>query len=252
MELTPIEKEQQMAWDEFAPTYAQIQAESQLSLPGDVALFLRQKGILPGGSLLDVAAGAGRFIAAFTPFVGRLIETDISREMLRFGQKAATAAQAKNIEFEQVPWSALRQRQNQADVVFASMFDGLDIARDMTALSHLTKNWVVIGHFVQRVSHLDQTVAQAFDLEPDAGNYNRDQIEMGLSALKELGKKPQLATFQFATREQLAVSILLADLAPRLRGQTVGELETFLKQTYQKKPIQDQIDYTYQLLYWQP
>ncbi|MFD1672576.1 methyltransferase domain-containing protein [Agrilactobacillus yilanensis] len=240
-------------WDEFAADYAAIQAESQLPLATTITNFMVQNRLLPTGTLLDLGAGAGRFITDFAPLVTTLIEVDISQEMLNFGRQLAQQQQLKNIQFEKQPWSRLRQQQRQVSVVFASMFEALITTEDFLALNQLADNWVVLGHFTKRESSLDQQINQISPLPKATDNYNDDALKQWQSCLSQLRQNYKTQTWQFTATEAIAQDLLWADLEDRLDYQQQQKLGPFVQQWYQKKPtLVDQVDYTYQLIYWQP
>lgn len=77
------EEEAMLFWDEFAQEYAQIQRESQLKIAEEVAAFLVEQKVFPISAFVDFAAGTGRYISAFYPYVDEYYAIDFSKEMLK-------------------------------------------------------------------------------------------------------------------------------------------------------------------------
>lgn len=77
------EEEAMLFWDEFAQEYAQIQRESQLKIAEEAAAFLVEQKVFPISTFVDFAAGTGRYISAFYPFVDEYYAIDFSKEMLK-------------------------------------------------------------------------------------------------------------------------------------------------------------------------
>lgn len=63
------EEEAILFWDEFAQDYAQIQQESSLQIAKEVVAYLLEQQVFPISIFVDFAAGAGRYIPAFYPYV---------------------------------------------------------------------------------------------------------------------------------------------------------------------------------------
>ncbi|QQU18679.1 class I SAM-dependent methyltransferase [Enterococcus casseliflavus] len=83
------EEEAILFWDEFAQDYAQIQRESQLKIAEEVAAFLVEQKVFPISAFVDFAAGTGRYISAFYPYVNEYYAIDFSKEMLRIIEETA-------------------------------------------------------------------------------------------------------------------------------------------------------------------
>lgn len=74
---------EEIFWDEFAVEYAEIQAESQVPIAEDLVAYLLEDNLLPIETIVDFAAGSGKYIPAFYPFVDHYLAIDFSREMLK-------------------------------------------------------------------------------------------------------------------------------------------------------------------------
>ncbi|WP_152537740.1 methyltransferase domain-containing protein [Agrilactobacillus composti] len=182
-----------------------------------------------------------------------LIALDISAQMLRYGRQLAEKQQLNNITFSHAPWSSLADQYQVADVVFANMFG---VPRDVLAmgqLSQLAKKSVVLGQFTARRSQLDQQISQAIALRSEPSVYTDQINQQRKLSLQALGQRFATKTFQFQTTESVAKALLLADLADRIKPDQTTALQRQLNAMYQKKPILlDRIDYTYELIFWQP
>lgn len=88
---------EELFWDDFADTYAEIQEESQLPIAKDLVAYLREINLLPLDTFVDFAAGSGKYVAAFYPFVQRYVALDFSQEMLRIIRQRVPDPQEKII-----------------------------------------------------------------------------------------------------------------------------------------------------------
>lgn len=238
-------------WDDFAPDYVAIQQESQLPLTKTVTDFLKSQGILPTATLLDLGSGAGRFIPSFAPLTQQLLEVDISRVMLAYGRQLAEVNNYQQVRFIQKPWSQIKTRANQATVVFASMFDALTTTEDIAALDRLATNWVILGHFTERQSKLDQSIATGIALRPESTNYNGNAQRIWQQALSDLAFEFSTKTFYFEVPEAVSKAELRADLQTRIQPSQQQKLFESIDELYGSKTVlQDTLTYTYELLYW--
>ncbi|MBF0009360.1 methylase [Enterococcus casseliflavus] len=89
------EEEAILFWDEFAQDYAQIQQESSLQIAKEVVAYLLEQQVFPISIFVDFAAGAGRYIPAFYPYVNEYYAIDFSKEMLRIIEETIDDPQNK-------------------------------------------------------------------------------------------------------------------------------------------------------------
>ncbi|QQU16101.1 methyltransferase domain-containing protein [Enterococcus casseliflavus] len=89
------EEEAMLFWDEFAQEYAQIQQESSLQIAKEVVAYLLDQQVFPISIFVDFAAGAGRYISAFYPYVDEYYAIDFSKEMLKIIEETIDDPQNK-------------------------------------------------------------------------------------------------------------------------------------------------------------
>lgn len=88
---------EELFWDDFADEYAEIQAESQLPIATDIVAYLQESGLLPMDKIVDFAAGSGKYIGAFYPFVQQYLAVDFSQKMLQIIHKTVPDPEKKFI-----------------------------------------------------------------------------------------------------------------------------------------------------------
>lgn len=121
MRIVTEQIDEQLAWNDFAETYYEVERQSQLPYVKDVVSFLAQQNLLPE-TLLDLGCGAGRFTLPFAKRGVQVTATDFSEKMLQILQKRAQEkGLEKNIRVQLRSWQELVKQQLRVPNLWLSM-----------------------------------------------------------------------------------------------------------------------------------
>ncbi|WP_225049202.1 class I SAM-dependent methyltransferase [Lacticaseibacillus kribbianus] len=152
------------AWDDFAPEYARVQRESRLPVERDVVAALNAQWPLSRLSVLDLAAGSGRYALPLARAAAHVTLTDWSAAMLEEARGWLDAHAVKNAAFRVGDWHDLPHRQL-ADLVFISQLPTLT-PQDLPHLRALAKRALAFNLQTAQTTGLVTQMARALNLTP--------------------------------------------------------------------------------------
>jgi ubiquinone/menaquinone biosynthesis C-methylase UbiE len=102
-------------WDRFANGYSKQPIKDEEAYQKKLAAT--QSYFKPTDSVLEIGCGTGGTSIIHSPFVGKILATDISSRMIEIASKAATDVGVKNVEFKQASIDSLKLPDQSQDVV---------------------------------------------------------------------------------------------------------------------------------------
>ncbi len=107
-------------WDNFAEEYHEIQEESPFPIAKDLKDYLLKENILPTNSFVDIAGGAGRYVAELTPYCQNYLFIDISKKMIELAKKKVTSPQVTFLHLNQETFFKM-PIEKEVDILFSAM-----------------------------------------------------------------------------------------------------------------------------------
>jgi len=235
-------------WDDFAQTYTEIQAESQLPIQTDVIKALMDQHLLPTQSVLDLASGSGRYGIELAQHAAQVTMLDWSTNMLALAKAAAQKQQLTNIAYTTANWQEYHQP---ADLVFISQLPTLK-ASDLTKIMQLSGHAIAINHQTRQDDHLLTAGAQYLHI-PTPPVYQASATLMAdyHTWLQEHDIAYQRVTFDYQRSEKLTVADLAPEFGVPLGVQQLADLaQAITGNPDPHHPATDTIDYQFELLTW--
>ena len=100
-------QEDRAFWNHFAADYAAAEQDSRLPLAHDVTTWMIANELLPTDSLIDLAAGTGRFAIRLAPYVRHLTLIDWSSAMLTYAKTRLKANKKTSMTYLTDDWHQL-------------------------------------------------------------------------------------------------------------------------------------------------
>ncbi|KRM71592.1 class I SAM-dependent methyltransferase [Lacticaseibacillus brantae] len=236
------------SWDDFAQTYTEIQAESQLPIQSDVVKTLINHHLLPAQSVLDLASGSGRYGLKLAEHATEVTLLDWSTNMLTLAKKAAKKRQLNNITYTTADWHTYRQS---ADLVFISQLPTLKVT-DLPRISQLSRQAVAINHQTRQDDHLLAEGAAWLGI-PVPPVYQADANLMAdyRAWLQATNQPFKRQVFTYHRTE----AVTIADLVPEFDvplgvNQVAAMAQALTGDKDPHQPVDDVIDYQFELLTW--
>jgi SAM-dependent methyltransferase len=181
----------------------------------NMPLVQRVRALLPpGGTVLDVGAGTGRFALPIARFAGRVTALEPAEAMLAALEESARAAGLSNIETVQSGWLEAEAGVPPADVVLCAhvLYPHAEIDRWIATLDAHARHAVVIETVVRWVDpdalnelwrrfHGDERVGQ-----PGLAELYAVLLEMGIPANVEIYRQPSTLWHFASLDEAVAVA----------------------------------------------
>lgn len=102
-------------WDRFADSYSKSPIKDEEAY--QKKLNVTQSYFKPTDSVLEFGCGTGGTSIIHSPYVNKILATDISSKMIEIAQSKATEAGVKNVEFKQASMEDLQLPKQSQDVV---------------------------------------------------------------------------------------------------------------------------------------
>jgi len=243
-------KENRAFWNQFAEDYVAAEKASRLPIARDVTAWLLADGLLPTKSLVDLAAGTGRYAARFAAHVQQLTLIDWSSAMLAYARQQLTANSTTSVNFITADWHQLEARPT-ADLIFVSQLPTLE-ANELSLLTDWANQSVVLNFQSEQsdalmdraLTYLGQTVPVAYQADPSrVASYER--------WLRAHHMPFKSHTLTYHLEEQTTISDLLPELTVPLGVEAASQLAKALTGNENAHmPVTDHLTYTYTQLVW--
>ncbi|UYN56755.1 class I SAM-dependent methyltransferase [Lacticaseibacillus chiayiensis] len=243
-------KEDRAFWNHFAKDYAAAEKASRLPIARDVSVWLSNEGLLPTKSLVDLAAGTGRYAARFAAHVQQLTLIDWSSAMLAYAKQQLTTNVATSVDFITADWHQL-ETLPAADLIFVSQLPTLQ-ANELRTLTTWARQTVVLNFQTEQsdalmnrlLTYLGQPVPVAYQADPSRVASYRHWLRA-----HQIPFKPHTLTYHL--EEQTTISDLLPELAVPLGVKTASRLaEALTGNENTHMPVTNHLTYTYTQLVW--
>lgn len=132
---------------------------------GNVAAYLRSKGLLTAGSeVLDIGCGPGRFAAEFARTAGHVTGIDLSPRMLEMGAAYAAAGGLYNISFMVGDFSELDPDalgwNRKFDLVFTSITPAIGTVTTLKKAMEISRGYCFNSSFIRWEDELEKQIAR--------------------------------------------------------------------------------------------
>lgn len=134
-------------WDAFASDYYVNQRESDKTIVQDVIEYLKKEAVLPTEKVVDVAGGAGRYLA-MSKEVNTYELIDFSNEMLKFATEEAARLGRKNVHLTKQTFSEFLENGKTYDFIFTASNPVLDNSVKLSRMLTKMKKYCVILRIV--------------------------------------------------------------------------------------------------------
>lgn len=175
------EKETQEFWDQFAESYAEIEKESQVPIAQDICAYLIESQLFPTQHFLDLAAGSGRYIAAFLPWVETYRALDISKNMLAIAKSRFCHPK---LTFQRESQNRFLQEDSQKyTLLFTAMNPALQSKKQLFALLQKTEKLLIL-----RMTKTQENVFQPYESEEHCtlmADYEKWLTELGIRYIQK-------------------------------------------------------------------
>lgn len=168
-------------WNERAHEWErELQQDEERRLRSDkrvqaTAAWLRSRGILgPDQEAIDIGCGPGRFVAEFAKTARHVVGTDLSNQMLIYGEQYARSIGVENTsyvdaDFQTADIDALGWR-GRFDLVFSSITPAINGKTGLDKLMAISCGWCFNSCFVNFEDKLEQAlVREILGQEPKTG-----------------------------------------------------------------------------------
>lgn len=141
--MTNTDKKTAKVWDRFADGYSKQPIKDEDAY--QKKLQVTQSYLKPMDSLLEFGCGTGGTSIIHSPFVQKILATDISSRMIEIAQKKAADAGVKNVEFKQASIDELQlPRESQNVILGMSILHLLDNKEEAMRKVH---SWLKPGGY---------------------------------------------------------------------------------------------------------
>ncbi|WP_262316919.1 class I SAM-dependent methyltransferase [Lacticaseibacillus parakribbianus] len=236
------------AWDDFAPEYARVQRESRLPVERDVTQALATQLPLRDWSVLDVAAGSGRYALPLANASARITLNDWSPAMLQEAKAWLDQHGVRNAAYQTGNWHELPRRPL-ADLVFVSQLPTLT-PKDLTHLRQLAGRAMAFNLQTAQTTALVTQMATVLNTTPvpvpqaDPARASRIQRALILKGIRVMHQDFTYTLSDTATVTELLPAFDRAfslSAARQLAAAVIGVPDPNL-------PVTTTISYTYSLL----
>ncbi|MDE3314331.1 class I SAM-dependent methyltransferase [Lacticaseibacillus zeae] len=243
-------KEDRAFWNQFAEDYAAAEETSRLPVARDVTAWLLDEGLLPTKSLVDLAAGTGRYAARFAAHVQQLTLIDWSSAMLAYARQQLTANSTTSVNFITADWHQLEARPA-ADLIFVSQLPTLE-ANELSLLTNWANQGVVLNFQTEQsdalmdraLTYLGQAVPVAYQADPTRVASYQQWLHAHQVPFKA-------HTLTYHLEEQTTISDLLPELTVPVGVKAASQLAKALTGNGNAHmPVTDHLTYTYTQLVW--
>lgn len=243
-------KEDRAFWNQFAEDYAAAEKASRLPIARDVTAWLLDEGLLPTKSLVDLAAGTGRYAVRFAAHVQRMTLIDWSSAMLAYARQQLTANAATPVNFITADWHQLEARPA-ADLIFVSQLPTLK-ADELENLTSWARKTVVLNFQTEQSDDLMNRVL-TYLVQPMPVAYQADPSRV--ASYQQWLHAHQIPfkahTLTYHLDEQTTISDLLPELDLPLGVKAASQLAKALTGNENAHmPVTDHLTYTYTQLVW--
>ena len=245
-------QEDRAFWNHFAADYAAAEQDSRLPLAHDVTTWMIANGLLPTDSLIDLAAGTGRFAIRLAPYVRHLTLIDWSSAMLTYAKIRLKANKKTSMTYLTDDWHQLVSSTS-ADLVFVSQLPTL-LPEELSLLNALARKTVILNFQTQQDDALVRHALALLDHDMPVA-YQADPSRVaGYQNWLSLHQIPfETHTLTYHLEEQTTVSDMLPELglpvgvkaAERLAKALTGHENPHM-------PVTDHLTYAYTQLMWHP
>lgn len=208
-------------WDENAHLWEKELRENQAQIEmveqrvHSVVGFLRQKGLMHEGvDIIDVGSGPCRFTAAFAEHARHVTATDISENMLKYGEaycqeKGLTNVSFRPIDFLDIDLDAEGWR-NRFDLAFASLTPAIDPDEAMFKFMDMSRAYCCNTSFVLYHTRLESEARAILGLDPSHPRWDGSQYRGFWTRLYDWGYLPEVHFHEVRGRETVEVTPRLA------------------------------------------
>lgn len=156
-------------WDAFASDYYMNQKESDKTIVRDVIEYLKKEAALPTEKIVDVAGGAGRYLAMSKEATTYEL-IDFSNEMLKFATEEAARLGRENIHLTKQTFSEFLENGKTYDFIFSASNPALDDSVKLSRMLTKMKKYCVILRVVSSKEDLFTS------LEKKLGIFEEDAV----------------------------------------------------------------------------
>ncbi|KAF1298142.1 hypothetical protein BAU15_09860 [Enterococcus sp. JM4C] len=234
-------------WDDFADEYAEIQRESILPLSTDVTDYLKELGVFPAHSFLDLAGGAGRYLLDFSKQVDSYTVVDISGEMLKKAKQMAEGKRENCLFIHEEMTSFFELTADNAyEYSFSAMNPGIQTLEDLLEMDRISERAVFIFRMTENQDSLFSRIERTLKISPEEDLTLLSTYQTWLQAI---GIKSQTKSFTYQSEEKFTRAFIEEYYEEYAENQDFQVLlaELFSRETR----VISQTTITFTLLYWQ-
>lgn len=214
-----IENDARTKWNLRAKHFSHTQRNTFSEIPKKVTELMLAKGILQGGTVLDIGGGTGRYAIPFSSHAQKVVLTDVAENMLEYAEKNAWEAGVKNMEYRLLDWESADidslGLEKSFDLVFASMCPAIRSKKGLEKMIKVSKGWCWINQFIETKDSGDDIIRKALNLEKEKGPHDdRDGVQGFFNLLWLMGYEPEISYI----RDKKSMEYSLDDAAERYEG----------------------------------
>lgn len=238
----------QEEWNDFAQTYATVQQESRLPIEIDVVQYLAQRLPLKTLTVVDVAAGTGRYALPLTQAAQSVELIDWAENMLKLADQWLTAHDQTNYRLTSADWHTLPAKPR-ADLAFVSQLPTLTPA-DLPKLRAFGRRALVLNLQTQAASSLLTKMADALNTPTPTSPQANPARAMNVSDYLTTNHiSYHTHDFHYTLPDQASVSDLLTNFDQPFSVREANQLAEKVTGTANANQMQTITrDYTYQLM----
>lgn len=198
----------QQEWDDFAEVYAQVQRESRLPIETDLTAYLQKHLALNEKTLVDVAAGTGRYALPLTRVCRSVELLDWAPAMLKLADQWLKDHHRRNYSLTSADWRTLPATPR-ADYCFVSQLPDLT-PTDLPKLRVFGRRGLILNLQTQAANSLLTRMATALNAAlPTLPQADPQRVMRIHRYLNENHVKYHQHLFHYRLTEQTSVSDLL-------------------------------------------
>lgn len=238
----------QQEWNDFAQTYAAVQQESRLPVETDVVQYLARCLPLKTLTVVDVAAGTGRYALPLTRAAQSVELIDWADNMLKLADQWLTAHDRTNYRLTAADWHIL-PAEPRADLAFVSQLPTL-VPAGLSKLRAFGRRALVLNLQTQAANSLAAKMAAALNVPaPTSPQYDPARASNVSEYLTTNHMHYHTHQFHYALPDQASVSDLLPNFNRPFSVREANQLAEQVTGTANANQMQAITrDYTYQVL----